>query len=168
MADHRGLLYGTATHTTHINSAVELPNGDILASLFHQGLVICIQRETGQWKPLLEGLHHPHFVRLHGTQAFTVADSGHGRALLVSMQSEKKVHIEREITLETEWLADCFYDEERALWWLLDAHNSHVVLFEEGSQRFRHILLDPEWRLYSLEPLVSAPSSTKREETDVL
>lgn len=38
-ADQRGFFYSTTTHTTHINSAVELANGDILASLFHQGMV---------------------------------------------------------------------------------------------------------------------------------
>jgi hypothetical protein len=43
-ADHRTIKYGTLTQTTHINSAAELPDGRFLASLFHQGMVIAIDR----------------------------------------------------------------------------------------------------------------------------
>ncbi len=152
-ADQRGFFYSTTTHTTHINSAVELANGDILASLFHQGMVIYIERKSGQWEPLLENLNHPHFVRLQSEDTFTVADSAHGRALLVKMPLSKNAYIEREINLDTEWLADCFYDKERGIWWLLDAHNSHVVMFSEESKKYSHLVFNPEWRLYSLQPM---------------
>jgi len=47
LADHRSIQYGTRAQTTHINSAAELPDGRFLASLFHQGMVIASDRETG-------------------------------------------------------------------------------------------------------------------------
>src|SRR5258708_20928988 len=72
-ADHRTIMYGTLSQTTHVNSAAELPDGRILASLFHQGTVIVIDRATGAWQPVLEGLDHPHAVRVLDEERFTVA-----------------------------------------------------------------------------------------------
>jgi hypothetical protein len=81
--DYRSVQFGTLAQTTHINSAAELPGGRVLASLFHQGMVIAIDRESGDWQPVLEGLDHPHSVRILDKSHFTVADTVHGRALLV-------------------------------------------------------------------------------------
>src|SRR5207237_9214072 len=81
--DHRKILYRTLQQTTHINSAAELPDGRFLATLFHQGMIIVIDRETGAWQPVLEGLDHPHAVRVLDENHFTVADTVHGRAWLV-------------------------------------------------------------------------------------
>lgn len=152
-ADHRGLFYGTARHTTHINSAIELPNGDILATLFHQGMVIYIHRKSGEWTPLLEHLDHPHALRLQGQDTFTVADTGNGRALLVKMSSDKSTCIEKEVTLDTKWLQDCFYDKAQGLWILVDADHTHVVMFHEASRKYTRLVFDPELRLYGIEPL---------------
>ena len=52
-ADHRTIQYGTLSQTTHLNSAAELPDGRFLATLFHQGVVLVIDRETGEWQPVL-------------------------------------------------------------------------------------------------------------------
>src|ERR1700736_5582256 len=81
--DYRAVQFGTLAQTTHINSAAELPGGRVLASLFHQGMVIAIDRESGDWQPVLEGLDHPHSVRILDKSHFTVADTVHGKALLV-------------------------------------------------------------------------------------
>ena len=152
-ADHRRFFYDTPENTTHINSAVELENGDILATLFHQGMVIYIQRASGQWNPLVENLNHPHFVRLLDGNSFTVADSAHGKALLLRMLSSKEACIEQEISLDTDWLADCFYDKEHECWYLLDAHNSQVVFYDVPSQKYSHLSFDSNWRMYSVERL---------------
>jgi hypothetical protein len=150
-ADLRGSFFGTAKHTTHINSAVELGNGDILASLFHQGMVIYIERPSGQWRILLDGLDHPHSIRLHNEESFTVADTGHGRALLVKMTSNKTISIEKAIAIDTSWLADCFYNKEYNDWWLLDATNARIAIFNEETKKIFYLHLNPDWRLYSIE-----------------
>src|SRR5258708_4733086 len=38
--DNRGITYGNLAQTIHVNPAAELPDGTILATLFHQGMVI--------------------------------------------------------------------------------------------------------------------------------
>ncbi|MGB0384981.1 MAG: hypothetical protein ACPGWR_09180 [Ardenticatenaceae bacterium] len=47
-ADHRGIDYGTINQTTHINSAVAISDEFVLATLFHQGMVIKICKESGK------------------------------------------------------------------------------------------------------------------------
>ena len=147
-ADHRTIKYGTLEQTTHVNSAAELPDGRVLATLFHQGTVIAIERETGRWYTVLEGLDHPHSVRVLDGQHFTVADTVGGRALLV--QIDRSGRVEQEIEAGTSWLQDCSYDVERDTWILVDGKRSRIVLRRgrAGDTAIATYNLDPEWRLY--------------------
>lgn len=148
--DHRGTRFGTLVQTTHVNSAAELPDGRILASLFHQGTVIVIERDSGAWRVVLDGLDHPHAVRVLDEQHFTVADTGRGRALMVSVDSQGQGKIEREISVETNWLQDCQYDLPRDRWLLVDGQQSRVLLRSGpgGEKDLARYELDPQWRLY--------------------
>ncbi|QBD81582.1 hypothetical protein EPA93_38680 [Ktedonosporobacter rubrisoli] len=153
-ADHRGVKYGTLAHTTHVNSAAELPDGTVLASLFHQGMVIAIDRESGEWKPVLEGLDHPHSVRVLAEDYITVADTARGRALMVRIK-DGKGSIEAEATADTNWLQDCLYDYRNDQWVLVDGKNSRVILQSgsTGKKELARFELNPEWRLYGVLPL---------------
>lgn len=147
--DHRTIKYGTLSQTTHVNSAAELPDGRILASLFHQGMVIIIERKTGRWQTVLEGLDHPHSIRVLDAEHFTVADTVHGRALLVSLHGSMG-RVEEGIQAETSWLQDCQYSSKHDCWVLVDGKNSRILLRggRSGTKSFTQIDLDPEWRLY--------------------
>jgi len=148
-ADHRAIKYGTLSQTTHVNSAAELPDGRILASLFHQGMIIIIERKTGKWHPVIEGLDHPHAIRVLDEEHFTVADTVHGRALLVHLHGNTG-RVEEEINAETNWLQDGQYNAEHDCWVLVDGKNSRVVVRggRSGTKSFTRINLDQEWRLY--------------------
>ena len=148
-ADHRTIKYGTLSQTTHVNAAAELPDGRILASLFHQGMVIVIERETGAWQPVLEGLDHPHAVRVLDEEHFTVADTVHGRALLARV-NKAGGRVEEEIDAGTNWLQDCHYDGTYNCWILVDGKNSRVSLRRgrSGDKACSQFDFDPEWRLY--------------------
>jgi len=161
-ADHRTIKYGTLNQTTHVNSAAELPDGRILASLFHQGTVIVIDRETGAWQVVLEGLDHPHAVRVldegiprdKSGDYFTVADTVHGKALLVRT-NKNGGHVEEEIDAGTNWLQDCHYDGTHNCWILVDGKNSRLSLRRgrAGERTFAQFDFDPEWRLYEAHVL---------------
>jgi hypothetical protein len=152
--DYRGVKYGTLAHTTHVNSAAELPDGSVLASLFHQGMVIRIEREEGSWQPVLEGLDHPHSVRILADNYFTVADTGRGRALMVNLKNGKG-RIETEVSAGTTWLQDCTYDQRHDLWILVDGKNTRITLRAGvgGEKVVYQFNLNPEWRLYEVLPL---------------
>jgi hypothetical protein len=151
-ADHRKIRYGTLQQTTHLNSAVELSDGRFLATLFHQGMVIAIDRETGEWQPVLEGLDHPHCVRVLDEEHFTVADTVRGRALLASINGQGG-KIEAEIDTGTSWLQDCRYDSHHDCWVLVDGKNSRILLRRgrTGKKTLAQFDFDPEWRLYEAQ-----------------
>ncbi|MFL5624628.1 MAG: hypothetical protein ACJ788_03430, partial [Ktedonobacteraceae bacterium] len=151
-ADHRTIQYGTLSQTTHINSAAELHDGRILASLFHQGMIIAIDRQTGEWQTILEGLDHPHAVQILDEEHFTVADTVRGRALLVKLNG-KNATIEEEIEAETNWLQSCYYDSIYNCWVLVDGKNSRITLRRgrEGKKTLAQFNFDPEWRLYEAQ-----------------
>jgi hypothetical protein len=152
--DHRAIRYGTLAQTTHINSAAELPDGRFLASLFHQGMVIVIDRETGKWQPVLEGLDHPHAVRVLDERRFTVADTVRGRALSVKL-NKVGAQVETEIETDTNWLQDCRYDVDHDCWILVDGKNSRIILRRgrSGNKKLAEFDFDPEWRLYETHVL---------------
>jgi hypothetical protein len=154
VADHRGITYGTLAQTTHVNSAAELPDGTVLATLFHQGMVIAIDRASGDWHPVLDGLHHPHSVRVLSEDYITVADTGHGRALLVCLKDHTGT-IETQVSMDTDWLQDCCYDPQHDRWFLVDGKHSRIDLRTgaAGEKVLARIDLNPEWRLYEVLPL---------------
>ncbi len=153
-ADHRTKQYGTLGQTTHVNSAVELADGSILATLFHQGTIISIDRETGAWHSVLTGLDHPHAVRVLNEDYITVADTVHGKALLVRLKNGQGL-VEEEVDAGTTWLQDCRYDAYHNCWVLVDGKNSRVVLKSgrSGSKALAQFDVDPEWRLYEAHVL---------------
>jgi hypothetical protein len=150
-ADHRTIKYGTLSQTTHVNSVAELPDGRVLASLFHQGMVIVIDRATGAWLPVLENLDHPHSIRILDAEHFTVADTVRGRALLVQLdQQSERGQIKAEVDGGTSWLQDCSYNQRLDTWLLVDGKNSRVSLRRGllGEKAIARFDIDPEWRLY--------------------
>lgn len=153
-ADQRVQKYGTLKQTTHVNSVAELPDGRILATLFHQGTVIAIDRESGKWQTLLEGLDHPHAVRVLDEQHITIADTVHGKALLARLTGSQ-ASIEAEVDAGTSWLQDCRYDARHNCWVLVDGKNSRIVLRQglSGERTLAQYDLDPEWRLYEAHVL---------------
>ena len=150
-ADHRSVKYGTLAQTTHINSAAELPDGRILATLFHQGMVIAIERKSGAWEPILQGLDHPHSIRVLTNDYFTVADTARGRALMVHINNGRGT-IAAEVQANTTWLQDCSYDQKRDHWVLVDGKNSRISLRSgiAGEKTLAQFDLSPEWRLYEV------------------
>jgi hypothetical protein len=150
-ADHRGTKYGTLAQTTHVNSVAELPDGRILASLFHQGMIIAIDRESGDWQTVLEGLDHPHSIRVLTKDYVTVADTGRGRGLMVKIK-DGRGKVEVAVSANTTWLQDCVYDDRQDRWVLVDGKNSRIVQRSgvSGDKVLTQLELDPEWRLYEV------------------
>lgn len=148
-ADHRIIKYGTLQQTTHVNSVAELPDGRILATLFHQGTVIAIERETGRWHTVLEGLDHPHSARVLDGNHFTIADTVHGKGLLIRLDGYNG-YVEEEVDADTNWLQDCSYSVEHDTWVLVDGKRTRVQLRggRSGIKALGSYDFDSEWRLY--------------------
>ena len=98
---------------------------------------------------MLEGLDHPHAVRVLDEHYFTVADTVRGRALLASING-RGGRIEAELDAGTSWLQDCRYDVHHDCWVLVDGKNSRILLRRgrSGDKTLAQFDFDPEWRLY--------------------
>lgn len=72
----------TPDHTTHINTAIYQDDGNILATLFHQGQLVKINKRTGSVDLLLSGLSCPHHVR-RIEKGYILSDTRNNRILLV-------------------------------------------------------------------------------------
>ena len=117
-------------------------------------MIISIDRETGVWHPVLSGLDHPHAVRVLNEDYITVADTVHGKALLVRLKNGQGL-VEEEVDAGTTWLQDCRYDAYHNCWVLVDGKNSRVVLRSgrSGNKALAQFDVDPEWRLYEAHVL---------------
>ncbi len=65
--NHRHKKYPTLKQTTHLNSAIYVGKTKhfpktIYCSLFHQGEIIAVDKETGNFKVILRNLNHPHSI----------------------------------------------------------------------------------------------------------
>jgi hypothetical protein len=143
--DYRGLRETSSSHTTHLNCAAELDDDIVLVCLFHQGMIIAVDRATGDWEPVLSGLKHPHGIRVLDPDSFTVADTGNGRALVVERIANGWT-ARPEQQFATNWLQDAQHAATARVY--VDGQHSRIeILDEAGAGR---IQLDPEWRPYEV------------------
>ncbi len=61
--NYQGMEFSTPEHTTHVNSAIELDEKYLLATFFHQGYLVKINRLSGEVEVVLSGLKQPHNIR---------------------------------------------------------------------------------------------------------
>ena len=75
--DYRPLRVGTADQAMHVTSTTLLADGTLLATLFHQGTLVAINRETGRARNVLAGLRCPHGIHRRGDGALLSDTLGH-------------------------------------------------------------------------------------------
>jgi len=86
--DQREYVSISQEHTTHVNSAIyyEDSNDVILATFFHQGQLVKIQKSTGEVEVILSGFKNPHSIRKRAENdggGYMLCDSAAKRVLLL-------------------------------------------------------------------------------------
>lgn len=127
--NYQSIITATPEHATHINTALNDRPNRILATLFHQGELIEINRQSKESKILLSGLKSPH--NIHRTKAgFILSDSRANRVLLLNNDFQ----IEREIKENFEWVQDAREFEEGSSYLVGDSNNDRVVLVKQSGK----------------------------------
>ena len=99
--DYRKMRTSTAEHAMHVTSAIALPGSSVLATLFHQGELIAIDRASGAAKVLLNGLSRPHGIHRR-VGGFLLSDTlGHRIVLL-----DENLEVCSQIACGSQWLQD--------------------------------------------------------------
>jgi len=140
--NYQEVVASTPEHTTHINTALnDIPNR-IIATLFHQGVLVEIDMVTKHCRTLLEGLKSPHNIRRRG-DGYILSDSRANRVLLLDSQ----FCVESEIAGDFNWVQDALgLDNYSSL--VGDSNNDRLVRidkrgkpvaslnWEKGSRKF--------------------------------
>lgn len=148
--DFRLREFGTSSQATHINSAVPWRSADgrdcILATLFHQGELVEIDRRTGAVKVLVDGMDRPHSPRRRNG-GWVLSCSGTDSVVLL----DDGFWIEGIVSESFNWVQDTIeLDEEHLL--IADANNSRLACWSKRTESVEHeISFDPQWKVYQVE-----------------
>lgn len=153
--EHHRFIYPTLHQTTHINSAIALDEEYYLATLFHQGLLIKINRRSGKSKVLLSGLHCP-----HGIKRFKSSESHEMQWMLCNTKRNEILFLNDHFTISHKIFLEDVH-------WLQDAtqiSNGHIIVADANNSRI--IEIDPtsntaisefnyslDWRIYQISDL---------------
>lgn len=111
----------TPQHTTHINSCLEIKPGKALATLFHQGELIEINKKTGKTKTLLSILKSPHHIRYYRSR-FILSDTRNQRVLLLN----RNYKIIKILKGNYDWVQDAIPFADRNII-VADSNNARLV-----------------------------------------
>lgn len=147
--DHRRWVYDTWLHTTHVNSAVPLDSATILATLFHQGELVAIDRVSGVARTILRGLSRPHAVRWSGG-LLTVADTANGHGIVGRITPKLEFFEEYRVDIDTAWLQD-WHVLKNGLCVAVDGGRPAVHFVTSSGEPVRCDQFDPNWYVYEVE-----------------
>ncbi len=120
--NYQAVVTTTPEHTTHINTALNDCPNRILATLFHQGDLIEIDRTSKQSQVVLSGLKSPHNIRRR-RDGFMVCDTRANRVLLLNY----KFRIEKELRGDFNWVQDAIELEGNTSYLVGDSNNDRLV-----------------------------------------
>jgi hypothetical protein len=144
-ADHRTREVPTLRQSTHVNSAVVTPDDTVLATLFHQGVVIEIDRH-GDWQEVCSGLDHPHWIR-RAPFGWFLSDTRHGRLVRLDHQLQPMASV----PVGGEWVADAAFEPSSGHFFVLESQQGSIREVGPEGQEYARLSLSHRWRGFALE-----------------
>ena len=163
-ADYRALRSSTAEQAMHVTSAIAAPNNRVLATLFHQGTLIAIDRDSGAVRVLLDGLSRPHGV--HPREGgYLLSDTLGHRIILL----DEELRATAEIPFGVHWLQDAICTSAGNYLTLENVHidqlpepdlSNRVAEIDASGRQLRALEVGADNRLFTVrevgEPLATA------------
>jgi len=147
--DHRKIQYPTLQQTTHLNSAFYLGKtkyfkNTIYCSLFHQGEILAIDKETSKIKRILKGLKHPHSI-YYNNKKLIISDT-ENRSVILSNKDLTKI---RRVRLKmVGWIQDATLLKNGNLL-VSDSDNNQIIEFDIKKKKIiKRVVFNREWRIY--------------------
>ena len=152
--DHRPMFYHTRFHATHVNSATIRDEDErfVLALLFHQGLLIEIDRAlpVAEQKPriILDKLVRPHALE-RTSMGWLFCNSLSKELVVLDFDLTER----KRIPYDGKWIQDCTMLSNGNI--VLGDVDDHRIVELEGPtwKPCRTIEYDPEWRLAELNEI---------------
>jgi hypothetical protein len=159
-ADYRAMRTSTAEQAMHVTSAMPLPNNTVLATLFHQGVLISIDRESGAASVVLDGLSRPHGVHRRDG-GFLLSDTlGHRIVLL-----DDELKVCSEIPFGSQWLQDTIVTSAGSYLTLENVHidqlpepqlRNRITEIDEKGRQIRAVNIGVDYRLFTVREVDGA------------
>jgi hypothetical protein len=153
--DHHHYIYPTLHQTTHINSAIILDSDHYLATLFHQGLLVKINRTSGKSKVLLSGLNCPHAIKRYRSMkqneiVWMLCNTKQNE--LVFLNDDFKI-IQKMILEDVNWLQDATQIQNEHII-IADANNSRIIEIDPDLNTvISEFVYSNDWRIYQISDL---------------
>jgi hypothetical protein len=148
--DYRDVPIDTRDQSTHCNSALATERDGqlvILATLFHQGQLIAIDRGTGNHTALVHGMRNPHSIRRRAN-GWIISEAGGNAVVLL----DDDFWIADVIEKDFNWIQDTLPLDEDGMLIIADANNSRLVIWDIAKRGpVREIGYSPDWDVYQVE-----------------
>lgn len=145
------VLTSTPEHTTHINGSL-VYSDRVLATLFHQGELIEIDKNTKKSKILLSGLKSPHNIRLRNG-GYSLCDTRANRVLLLD-GNFKIQHIIS--SPEYDWVQDAIEIPSLNGYVIADSNNGRLLLVNQYGEEISRMQYSIASRKVASMELLSA------------
>lgn len=143
--EHNEYVYPTLYQTTHVNSAYPESDTTILATLFHQGQLVRINKETKEVTVLLDGLNCPHRVNKYN-DGWTLSDTKNNQVLILNESFE----IITKIKSDFNWVQDSFAMDN--LLYIADSNNNRIVIYDISKDKVvDEYRFSKDWRIYQIQ-----------------
>jgi hypothetical protein len=148
--DYRQAEINTGEQFTHLNSCLQFNDGYgrevVLATLFHQGELIRIDKQSGAVDVLVTGLKQPHSVRRTRT-GWSIANSGGDSVVLL----DEDFWITEVISSDFNWVQDAVELVDARLL-IADANNNRLVIWDQDlACPCEELKLNSEWKVFQVE-----------------
>jgi hypothetical protein len=162
--DYREIRRSTSERAMHVTSALPLDRDRILAALFHQGVVVVIERGTGDAQVVMDGLIRPHGIhRCPG--GFIFSDTLGHRIILL----DEQLKLRNILPFGTQWLQDSIVTSAGTYFTLENVHidqvpeaglSNHIVEIDQGGAVLGRIDIPADHRLFAAReiPEIAAQS----------
>jgi hypothetical protein len=152
-ADYRPLRRATSEQAMHVTSAIRSSPETVLATLFHQGQLIAIDRSTGESTVKLGGLSKPHGIHRRDG-GFILSDTLGHRILLL----DHELTVCSEMSHGAQWLQDTIVTSAGTYLALENVHIDHLpatgltnsmVEIDGHGRSLRRVEFEADYRLFS-------------------
>jgi hypothetical protein len=166
-ADYRTMPRSTAEQATHVNSVIRWSGDTVLATLFHQGQLIAIDRPTGRATVILEGLSKPHGIHRRDG-GFILSDTLGHRIILL----DERLNGYTEIPYGAQWLQDAIPTRAGTYLTLENVHidqlpqpglTNRIVEIDATGKPLRGIDVGPDHRLFTVREVDEARAQALTE-----
>lgn len=146
--DHRGVIYPTLLHTTHLNSLLWVEKdkadcGQLYATFFHQGTVQRIEPRVGT-ETIIEGLRAPHALTRHSSGGIMVADSANNRLVIWKDNKDEAEIIE---IPDCDWVQDAKEIPGNGNYIIADCNHCRILEIDGKGAPISEWNYDDDWKI---------------------